>query len=98
MIKYKNISFSAKTFYGTRFEPGEIKSVPGFINSPSMVRIFSDKAKPVPSKSKLFEEPPKVETRGRKKKTIEPEKEQVAENETKIVEIPEEETSNGNPS
>ena len=95
MIQYKNISFSAKTFYGVKFEPGEVKSVPGYINDNNMVRVFRE------VKSKPFEnpQPTKIETRGRKKKSTEPEKGSFAENtEIKISEITEEETSNGNPS
>ena len=92
MIKYKNISFSAKTFYGVKFEPGDTKEVPGFIDSPSMVRVFS-KSKPTSVKPVLFEEPMKVETRGRKKKSIESEKDTVAET---TIEISKEETSDGN--
>ena len=34
---YKNISCSAKTFYGVEFKPGEIKEVPGYINHPKMI-------------------------------------------------------------
>lgn len=104
MIQYKNISFSAKTFYGVKFEPGEIKSVPGYINDNNMVRVFRKvKSKPVqnPDPVALFEEPQpiKIETRGRKKKSTEPERDSFAENtEIKISEITEEETSNGNPS
>lgn len=90
MIKYKNISFSAKTFYGVKFEPGDTKEVPGFIDSPSMIRVDS-KSKPV--STKLFEAPTKVETRGRKKKSIESEKDTVAET---TIEISKEETSDGN--
>lgn len=33
MFCYKNISRSVKTFYGVSFAPGEIKEVPGRINS-----------------------------------------------------------------
>ena len=104
MNTYKNISFSAKTFYGVKFEPGEIKSVPGYINDNNMVRVFGDvKSKPaqIPEPVTLFEEPVsvKIETRGRKKKSTEPEKDSFAENkENKTTEITEEETSNGNPS
>ena len=104
MIQYKNISFSAKTFYGVKFEPGEIKSVPGYINDNNMVRVFGDvksKSAQIPEPVTLFEEPVsvKIETRGRKKKSTEPEKDSFAENkENKTTEITEEETSNGNPS
>lgn len=93
MITYKNISYSAKTFYGVRFEPGETKSVPGYVNCSGMVRVFVPKAKLKPSKI-ILEEP--AVTRKRKK-TNEPEKDSVAETqEIKITS--EEETSNGNPS
>jgi len=113
MITYKNISYSAKTFYGVKFNPGETKSVPGYINHRSMVRIFgapnlgtpdiSDKkVQETQSTSEsepisLFEEPKpnKVETRGRKKKSTDPEKESLAETETKI-ELSKEETTDGN--
>lgn len=93
MITYKNISFSAKTFYGVKFEPGEIKSVPGYINCHGMVRIFIRKPTTVPSYT--FSEP-QVSRRGRKKSS-EFEKDSVAE--TQEIKInSEEETSNGNPS
>jgi len=93
MIQYKNISFSAKTFYGVKFEPGETKEVPGFINNPNMIRIFGKSQKVEVKPNMLFEAPTKVETRGRKKKSIEPEREPIAE--TKI-ELSKEETSDGN--
>lgn len=92
MITYKNISFSAKTFYGVKFNPGDVKSVPGYINSSGMVRIFG--VKPELNKAPIYEVPTES-TRGRKKKTSEPEKASVAETpETKIE--TQEETSNGN--
>ena len=95
MITYKNISYSAKTFYGVKFEPGETKSVPGYINCASLVRVFDKKSKQTKS---YTVEPVSVSNRGRKKKTVESEKETIAEPEVKITEISEEETSNGNPS
>ena len=91
MITYKNISFSAKTFYGVKFAPGELQSVPGYINDPSMVRVFGV----VPKSNKVL---PIYETprRGRKKSTI-PEKVEVAETqEIKIEDISKEETTDGN--
>ena len=94
MIKYKNISYSAKTFYGVKFEPGDIKEVPGYINANGMVRIFDKTSKPKVAKSYLFEEPT-VSNRGRKKKSSEPEKGLFAETET-TIENSKEETSNGN--
>ena len=94
MITYKNISFSAKTFYGTRFAPGEIKSVPGYINSRGMVRITAPKQ---PTKTPIFGIPSPEHTRGRKKKSSDSEKDSVADIETKI-EISKEETTDGNPS
>ena len=87
MIYYKNLSFSAKTFYGIRFEPGDTKAVPGYINCNGMVRIFEPpKAEPEPTPLQIFDEPEpvKVETRGRKKKSIEPDKGLIAETETTI--------------
>lgn len=95
MITYKNISFSAKTFYGVKFEPGEAKSVPGYINHPGMARIFG--VKPISTKHMVSVSPTSLPTRGRKKKSNEPEKDSVAENtETKID--TQEETTDGNPS
>ena len=103
MIQYKNISFSAKTFYGVEFKPGETKEVPGYINDPRMVRVFGSPkrtAKPVFKPISIINEPelPKFETRGRKKKSSEPEKDSVAENIDTKIETIKEETSNGNPS
>ena len=96
MIQYKNISYSAKTFYGVRFEPGETKSVPGFINSPCMIRV-TFKKKPEQIKTTANDDPsPVVNKRGRKKSN-EAEKDSLAETEIKI-DLPKEETSNGNPS
>ena len=86
MITYKNISCSAKTFYGVKFESGEQKSVPGYINNPCMVRIFG--VQPTPETMVSISEP-----RGKKKKTTEPEKDSVAEKEIKLTQ---EETSDGN--
>lgn len=93
MITYKNISFSAKTFYGVEFKPGEVKAVPGYINCPSMVRVFNVNPT-APAKTNVSEE---VTTKRGRKKSTEPEKVEVAEaQEIKINS--EEETSNGNPS
>lgn len=92
MITYKNISFSAKTFYGVKFAPGEIRSVPGYINSPSMVRIFG--RKPVSESKPLVSDAPR---RGRKPKSTEPEKVEVAETvDFKIEDTSKEETTDGN--
>ena len=40
-MTYKNTSLSVKTFYGEKFQPGEVKEVPGYINDPDM--IIADK-------------------------------------------------------
>ena len=93
MITYKNISYSAKTFYGVKFNPGETKSVPGYINSPSMIRING--VKPTTDDVRINNP---TSTRGRKKKSIETEKESIAEEQEIKIEISEEETTNGNPS
>ena len=100
MITYKNISFSAKTFYGVKFEPGEIKAVPGYINCSYMVRIHKPIPTVIPAEIPVEdpvvkEEPVQVSTRGRKKKSSEPEKVSVAETE-EIINLSEEETINGN--
>lgn len=106
MIAYQNISFSAKTFYGVKFEPGETKAVPGYINSVGMVRVFdfvdepTELVEPTPVEPviehKQQEEVTATSTRGRKKKSSEPEKSSVAED-TEIT-LLQEEISNGNPS
>ena len=96
MITYKNISSSAKTFYGVKFEPGDVKSVPGYINNSGLVRVFG--VTPELGKQPIYDVRPSSDhTRGRKKKSIEPEKDSFAETET-TIETTEEETSNGNPS
>lgn len=93
MAKYKNITFSAKTFYGVVFEPGEVHEVPGFINSQGMVRVLDDKPSRKPVTPRFSEDPAPVVTRGRKKKSNEPEKVSVAETEIKITETPKEENN-----
>ena len=96
MITYKNISSSAKTFYGVKFEPGEIKEVPGYINCLGMIRVNSvptvvEPEPEAPITEDIPEEPAPVVTRGRKKKSSEPEKVSVAETES-IIETSKEET------
>lgn len=92
MITYKNISYSAKTFYGVEFQPGDTKSVPGYINDSGMLRIFVDETKVQAPKIVVTKEP---NTR-KKAKTTEPEKVEVAETQENKIELSEEETSNGN--
>lgn len=92
MNTYKNISFSAKTFYGVKFAPGETKEVPGYINDDGMVRILG--VKPSTSKTPIYSVPASTSTRGRKKKTIESVKEEIAE--TPIENTTQEETTDGN--
>jgi hypothetical protein len=96
MITYKNISFSAKTFYGIKFEPGEVKSVPGYITCSSMIRVFDDTTKQQPksptSRTSVF-----TSNRGRKKRSNESKNDSVAETEEIKIEILEE-TTDGNPS
>ena len=90
MITYKNISFSAKTFYGVKFAPGEVKSVPGYINNDGMVRVFG--IKPA-EKTPIYDSPKRT-----KKKANEPEKDSDTELKEIQITTSEEETSNGNPS
>ena len=97
MIKYQNISLSAKTFYGVRFEPGEIKSVPGYINCRNMVRIF-EQSKPDRIKLRISDEPMVTPSKRGRKKSSETEKVLTAETETNLETISKEETTNGNPS
>jgi hypothetical protein len=89
MITYKNISYSAKTFYGVEFRPGEVKSVPGYINDSGMVRVFTVQKPKAPTV--IIEPVPR-----KKKKSTEPEKVEVAETQENKIETSEEETSNGN--
>lgn len=42
---YKNISTREKTFYNVTFKPGEVKSVPGHINSLYMIRCVEPEDK-----------------------------------------------------
>lgn len=46
MMIYKNNSSIAKTFYGVRFEPDEIKEVPGFINDRTFIPVDKLPQKP----------------------------------------------------
>lgn len=48
---YKNISLSAKTFYGIEFKPGQVKEVPGYISSPGMIAAIKPVEPPKPKKS-----------------------------------------------
>lgn len=60
MAVYKNISNVDQTFYGVKFKPGEVKEVPGWINSGSVVRCNeSDIKKPTKVEPKKSEEKPK---------------------------------------
>lgn len=38
-MKFKNISYSKRTYYGITFNPGEVKDVPGYINDNHFVRV-----------------------------------------------------------
>lgn len=91
MITYKNISYSEKTFYGVKFLPGEAKSVPGYINSAGMVRVFGIKPTE-PTKTPVQD----GSRRGRKPKSTEPKKVEVAKPEIKIEDNIKEDLSNGN--
>lgn len=66
MITYKNIGQSTKTFYGVSFKPGDVKEVPGYINSQGMTRIFKSSeitlAK-VPKKRGYTKRPTPVESK-----------------------------------
>ena len=93
MNTYKNISFSEKTFYGVKFAPGEVKEVPGYINSRGMVRVYG--VKPMPTKTKLFDDPTPTVGRGRKKKANDVDKDSDAEK-TEIKLDTQEETTDGN--
>ena len=85
MFTYKNTSLSVKTFYGVQFKPGEIHSVPGFINDPALIRCAA-KPKEVP---KATAQAPKPSGQSNKSsqaaaKPQEPEKEESESNKTEI--------------
>lgn len=56
---YKNVSYTAKTFYGVTFEPGETKKVDGIINNRWMVPTneSATKATSAPQKEPSSEQP-----------------------------------------
>lgn len=59
---YKNCSYTAKTFYGVTFEPGETKEVDGIINNRWMVPANDSATKATKStQQKPSSEPPKDE-------------------------------------
>ena len=95
MIKYRNISLSAKTFYGITFEPGEVKSVPGYINNPGVASVFpTNKHNSERINSSVT--PNYVSPKRGRRKSNDTDKTTLAETETKID--TQEETTDGNPS
>lgn len=68
MLRYRNTSVTAKTFYGTTFKPGDEHDVPGYINDPKMIRVpcklkelpKADKKAPAPSTPKVEESPKSI--------------------------------------
>ena len=61
---YKNVSYSAKTFHGVTFQPGEIKEVSEYINDVFMVRVKDSQVKCMQQKlssDKFKKDAPKVE-------------------------------------
>lgn len=53
---YKNISNATKTFYGITFKPGDIKEVPGYINTGDFIAVAPPE-KPSPVVAKAAPEP-----------------------------------------
>ena len=43
MPTYKNLSNAVKTFYGVTFLPGDVKSVPGYIDNLKFIRVEESK-------------------------------------------------------
>jgi len=43
MPTYKNLSNAVKTFYGVTFLPGDVKSVPGYIDNLKFIRVEEPK-------------------------------------------------------
>lgn len=44
MFTYKNTSRNTRKFYGVIFNPGDVKSVPGYINDPKFIRVSNSSA------------------------------------------------------
>ena len=70
---YKNISNSAKTFYGVTFKPGETKEVNGYINHNRMIVVDkieepAKQQKPSSDKPKKAEEKPEGKEQASKEK------------------------------
>lgn len=67
-MKYQNLSYSTKTFYGVTFKPGEVKDVPGPINHTYFVPVLqsSEKSEVQPV---MNQEPPKTSS-SLKNKTV----------------------------
>lgn len=59
---YKNCTNTVKTFYGVKFQPGDIKRVLGYINSPGFVRAEKPKEPPAEKVEKRkYTRKPKVQ-------------------------------------
>lgn len=58
-MKYQNLSYSTKTFYGVTFKPGDVKDVPGPINHTYFVPV-SEKKTANKNYPTLAQEPPKT--------------------------------------
>lgn len=57
---YKNTSYTAKTFYGVTFKPGEVKEVDGVINNKFMIIV--DAPQHAPIKKETTQKEPSSET------------------------------------
>ena len=57
MFAYKNTSLSVKTFYGVTFNPGDIHTVSGYVNDPSMIRIKEKPKAATPKSSTTVKAP-----------------------------------------
>lgn len=72
---YKNISTSAKTFYGVTFKPGDIKEVDGYINHRFMIPADAPISKESNVQQKPSSEKPKKDVKAEDAKASkEPEK------------------------
>lgn len=72
---YKNVSDTVKTFYNVTFNPGETKSVPGYINSLYMIRCDEPVKKAEPVQRVVNKEPNKPEVANKKTSEIKNEEE-----------------------
>lgn len=70
-MKYCNRSYTAKTFYGVTFKPGEVHSVPGYIDNPKFIRVPDSTPETSDKLVKPISKTPVVEDKKQKPATLE---------------------------